>query len=351
MLKTFNYRSKWFATEFYDNEYKKIYTKILIGLNIDLVHIQHLIRHTHDLPKVAKILGLPIILSFHDFYYICPSINLLNYNNQYCAGQCTVHEKQCKIPANIFNDLPILSEFKETWKMEMSRLIDSCSSFIAPTESTMDIYISIYPQLKNKNYKVIEHGRDFEKTHVNVELPSKNDPIKIIIPGIIKHHKGQDFIKQLKKIDLQNRIEFHFMGIINEDLKEFGIYHGRYNNEDFCEIVNKIKPSFIGIFSICPETYCHVLTESWSCGVPVLATKLGALEERIIKNGGGWFLEHESPLKAYDQIIQKADFPEDYLKVTNDISNIKIKSKKEMADEYEFIYLENLKRNKKLDNI
>ena len=132
------------------------------------------------------------------------------------------------------------------------------------------------------------------------------------------------------------------MGIIPDDLEEIGIYHGRYVNEEFCEIVDKIKPSFIGIFSICPETYCHVLTEAWSCGVPVLATKMGALEERIVENGGGWFLEHESPVNAYNKILEIADSPEEYLKVVEDVSNIKIKGRKEMTDDYERIYRQNL---------
>ena len=70
------------------------------------------------------------------------------------------------------------------------------------------------------------------------------------------------------------------MGIISDDLEDVGIYHGKYKNEEFCETVNKIKPSFIGIFSICPETYCHVLTEAWSCGIAVLATNIGALKDR-----------------------------------------------------------------------
>ncbi len=81
MFKSWNIRSKWSATDFYNDEFKNIYFQVLIGLNIDLVHIQHLIRHTHDLPKVANVLGLPIIFSVHDFYYICPSINLLDHNN------------------------------------------------------------------------------------------------------------------------------------------------------------------------------------------------------------------------------------------------------------------------------
>ena len=116
MFKSWNIRSKWSATDFYNDEFKNIYFQVLIGLNIDLVHIQHLIRHTHDLPKVANVLGLPIIFSVHDFYYICPSINLLDHNNHYCAGRCSTKDMQCKYPVPMFGDLPILTDFIDTWR-------------------------------------------------------------------------------------------------------------------------------------------------------------------------------------------------------------------------------------------
>ena len=338
MLRSWNIKSKWSAMEFYNDEFKYIYFNVLIGLNIDIIHIQHLIRHTRDMPRIAKILGIPIILSFHDFYYICPSINLLNHENRYCEVKCKAQTKQCKYPVKIFDELPLLTDFIDNWRKEGFILIENCTVFTAPTKSTMDIYSSVYPELKNKNYKVIEHGRDIEKTSPKFELPSKDKPIKIIIPGIIKNHKGHEFIKELKEIDHENRIEFHFMGIIYDDLKKLGIYHGKYERENFCKIVNEIKPSFIGIFSICPETYCHTLTEAWSCGIPVLVTKMGALEERVIKNGGGWFLEHNSPLKAYNKIIQISSSVENYLKVAEGIPNIKLRTIKEMNSDYELLY-------------
>jgi glycosyltransferase involved in cell wall biosynthesis/GT2 family glycosyltransferase len=338
IIKSWKIKSKWSATEFYNDEFKNIYFQVLIDLNIDILHIQHLIRNTYDLPKVANTLGIPIILSFHDFYYICPTINLLDHNNHYCAGQCNAEKKQCSYPVQIFGDLPILTDFIDIWRENVSQLIDICTTFTAPTHSTMDLYVSIYPKLRNKNHKIIEHGRNFEKLSAKIELPSKNKPIKILVPGIIKNNKGHDFIKKLKENDIQNHLELHFMGIIDDDLKEKGIYHGKYKREDFCKIVNKIKPSFIGIFSICPETYCHTLSEAWSCGIPVLATKLGALKERIEKNGGGWFLDYESPLKAYNEIIRISNSSEEYLKVAGKVSNIKLISNKEMVDNYEKLY-------------
>ena len=339
--------SRWSLKDINNEEFRNIYLQILIGLNIDLVHIQHLIGHTFDLPVVAKTLGIPTILSFHDFYYVCPSIHLLDHNNQYCAGHCTGKNHQCYIYTDkIFNEFPILKDYIDIWRNGVSQLIDNCTAFTAPTESTKDLYVSIYPKLDNKPFNVIEHGRDFEKTKAKYELPSKNEPIKILVPGNIKYHKGHDFIKELKKNDHENKLEFHFMGTVYNDLKEIGIYHGKYDREDFCKIVDKINPTFIGIFSICPETYCHTLTESWSCGIPVLATKIGALKERIIKNGGGWLINHESPLEAYNEIIKIANSVEDYLKVAKEVSDIKFKSKKEMVNEYRQLYKTNLEIKK-----
>ena len=342
-LKTWKISSRWSLKKFYIEEFKNIYFQILIAMNIDIVHIQHLIGHTFDLPSVAKDLGIPTILSFHDFYYICPTIQLLNHENRYCAGICNNNKIQCTIPKDdIFEDIPLLSNFIVTWRKEVLLLIDKCTTFTAPTNSTKDIYFSIYPELKNKTFKVIEHGRDFKKTQVKLEVPSKNKPIKILIPGNIKNHKGHDFIRELKRNDHDNRIELHFMGFIYNDLKGKGKYHGTYKREDFCKVVNKIKPSFIGIFSIWPETYCHTLSEAWSCGIPVLATKMGALEERIEEKGGGWFLEYKSPLKAYNQIIEISNSVEEYLKVAKEVPKIHIKTQKEMAEEYEQIYRQNL---------
>jgi glycosyltransferase involved in cell wall biosynthesis len=346
MLKSWKIRSRWSAKVFHNNEFKNVYFQILAGLNIDIVHIQHLIGHTFDLPKIAKEMVISVILSFHDFYYICPSIHLLDHDNQYCAGQCTAKKLQCyTYDDKNFDDMPLLKDFIDVWRKEVSALIDNCTSFTAPTESTMNLYMSIYPQLKNKSYKVIEHGRDFKRKSPIFELPSENNPIKILIPGTIKYHKGHEFIKQLKENDHQNRIELHFMGSVYDDLKEKGIYHGKYKREDFCKIVNGIKPSFIGIFSICPETYCHTLTEAWSCGVPVLVTKIGALEERVQKTGGGYLLDPNSPLNAYNEIIKLAESKEKYEEIQKRISNIQFKSLKEMIDEYEQLYLDNLIKN------
>ena len=349
-IKVWAIKSKWSAKEFYNNEFRNIYFNVLNKLDIDIVHIHHLFKHTFDLPHITKKLGIPTILSFHDFYFVCPSIHLLDGNNEYCSGQCTDEHSECIIPTKLLEDLDPIKTFVSKWRYEVSQVFENCSYFITATQSTKDVYTSIYPQLSNKPFEVISHGMDFNKNITNLlESPSINKPVRILVPGNIDNHKGSNFIKSIKKQDKKNLLEIHFMGTITEDLKDYGTYHGKYDRNEFCKIVNEVKPSFIGIFSIVPETYCYTLSEAWNCGIPVLTTKLGAQEERLNKNGGGWFLDHKNPFKAYKEIIRIIKSPEEYEKKVEEVKEISFKTTKEMAYDYECAYWLNLNINKHLN--
>ena len=149
----------------------------------------------------------------------------------------------------------------------------------------------------------------------------------------------------MKKFDVNNKLELHFIGNVNPDyhLEDVGVLHGPYKRSEFCRLVHEINPHLIGIFSIWPETYCHTLSESWSCGVPVVSMDIGALGERIHANGGG-FLISSNPEKAYHQIISIFDDYDNYLKVAREIQDIQFKSTEQMADEYLDIYRHHLIR-------
>ncbi|WP_409198243.1 glycosyltransferase [Methanobrevibacter acididurans] len=333
-----------FSKLLYSKELMAIYFTILVNLNIDLIHINHLINHSFDISKVAEKLNIPIILSIHDFYYICPSIHLLNKNQEYCELICRENKWTCGC-VNSSDEISLKNTIN-LWRNESLKFLNRCSLIIAPSNYSTEVYKDQYPEIKN-NIKIIEHGRNLPK-RLNCSLTPKNTPIKILFPGHISKHKGSLLIRKLKEIDKDNKLEFHFMGTTYPSLKQYGKNHGRYSREDFGKFVNNIKPSFIGIFSIIPETYSHTLTESWNSGVPVIATNLGALSERINKTGGGWLVDYKSPQKVYNQIIKIANNPKEYEKVVDNISKIKFKSKKEMTDEYKNVYDE-LTSHKEID--
>ena len=71
--------------------------------------------------------------------------------------------------------------------------------------------------------------------------------------------------------------------------------------------------------------------------IPVISIDIGALGERIHRNGGGFLLSN-NPKEAYDEIISIFDDEERYLRVANEVKDITFKTTKEMADEYMDIY-------------
>lgn len=356
-IEQWDFKSKYTIAEASNPEFELIYFNVLKQLNIDLVHTRHLVRHTFDLPRVANLMGIKVLLSFHDFYFVCPSHNLIDDKGKYCNGICTPmttedpDEGQCSVMLGL--GVPVAKRFNETWHELVSEMFENCSEFITTSKSAYDIYTRIYPQLKEKPFHIIEHGRDL-KIPDNIEITTdieNDDPIRIVVPGNISISKGADYVYDLKKCDKDNKIELHFMGDVygEYDFEKVGVVHGRYKRSEFNDIVHSINPHFIGIFSIWPETYCHTLTEAWSSGVPVLCQDLGAPGERIRANGGGYLISSD-PKEAYEQIISFKDKPAEYEEIMKSIEDITIKSTRQMADEYLRIYNSNMKNVLYLQN-
>ena len=332
---------KWSAKEFHNCWLTFIYFDILDNFNIDLVHIRHLINHSFDLPYVAKKLGIPVILSIHDFYFICPFYVLLDHNHNYCAGIC-VGDKNCYCPMDSLSDIHSKHFIKE-WRANVLELFKHVDIFITTSNIVKNLFLSIYSEdniFNDSNFKVIEHGRDFPKLKKNYyEIPSKGIPVKILCPANnLNIMKGADLIKQIKILDKSDLLEFHFLGNCHDGVEDYGISHGTFERDDFYKKVGEIKPSFIGIFSIWPETFCHTLTEAWSCGIPVIGSNIGVIEDRILKNNGGWVIDKENPKEIFDLISHLFDNTKEYLDMVQNIKELNLKNTKTMANEYIQIY-------------
>ena len=342
LMASWEIKDEYSISNTFNKEFRRIYFNILYTLKIDLIHIRHLIRHSFDMPFVAKTLGIPVVLSFHDFYYVCPSHNLIDDTETYCGGHCSevyTNMGQCDISDGL--NAPILKPYVSTWRQKVAEMFECCDAFVTTSKSAYDLYTEFYPQLKDREFKIIEHGRDIttpNDARYNIK-PSK--PIRILFPGHINVNQGGWLIKAIKQCDTKNNLEFHYMGNIHSKFKleEIGVHHGYYKRSEFCKEVDEIKPHFIGLLSIWPETYCHTLTESWGCGIPVITLDIGALGERVHKHGGGFFIEN-NPQKAYDKIIEISKNGDEYRQVQEEITRITFKSTKEMADEYLEIYAE-----------
>lgn len=338
VIKTWSLKEEWKMSHFNRHDYQKIYLQILSYAKIDIVHIRHLLFHTFNLPQICQYLNIPVILSFHDFYFCCPTINLLDNNNKFCKGKCTPGNGTCKISISCNKGLPPLKHnWINTWKKNVRELFNNIDHFVTTSAYAKEIISEIYPSLKKKRFSVIEHGRDLLQNEIpNIKL--NQNKIKILVPGNLSVHKGIEFISALKEIDEKNILEFIFMGHMPKKFKHLGKNLGTYKRDDFGDIVKKINPTFIGLFSIWPETYCHTLSESLATGVPILGSNLGSIKERLTKSEAGWLIDIESPQKTFQKIVQIISEPSKYFNVQKNVTLNTVRDLASMASDYEVIY-------------
>jgi O-antigen biosynthesis protein len=324
--------------QFTQPAYRAAVADMLTRHAIDLVHIRVLLAHTFDLPSVARALDIPVVLSFHDYFLVCPTFHLLDEANRFCGGVCTPGDGACRIPSDWVRGVPHLKHaWVKDWQQAVARMVVDCDAFVTTSPGARAIYLRTYPRLADAPFPLIEHGRDLAFEPVEA-MPNLRGPVRVVIPGAFDVHKGAPFIQRLVELDTAGRLELHFLGSVPEEFRHLGVIHGPYERRQFARKMHEIRPAFVGIFSIWAETYSHTLSEAWAAGVPVLVNDLGAPKERVEAHGGGWVLDHLDPEGAYKRVIEICDDPAEYRRVRAEVSLRGVRSLRAMADDYDRLY-------------
>lgn len=69
------------------------FRRVLQEWRPDLVHFQHCLGLSAALPVIAREAGVPAVLTLHDFWYLCPTVQLRNARGEACPG--THHAVNC----------------------------------------------------------------------------------------------------------------------------------------------------------------------------------------------------------------------------------------------------------------
>ncbi|MGB6087414.1 glycosyltransferase family 2 protein, partial [Parvibaculum sp.] len=305
-LKAFPHRS---------DEYDAVVGEWMVRYAIELVHVRHIGWHGLGLIEVAKTLGRPVVFSFHDFYTVCPTVKLLDDKNEYCGGVCTASRGECRHELWPSRGFPALKGAAITqWRTSMEEVLKLCDVFITTAESAKEIISRTYPFLRERPFHVIPHGRDFDRFEKLTPQIESDTKIRIVIPGNISVAKGGKIIEELGRRASEENLEIHVLGDVGVDvsLPTDVISHGVYAREKFADRIREIRPHIGGVFSIWPETYCHTLTELWSCGIPVIAFDYGAVGDRMKESGAGWLVQEKNASDVINVLRRLREDPAEY---------------------------------------
>jgi glycosyltransferase involved in cell wall biosynthesis len=271
----------------------RAFADYLRGQNFDIVHFHHIFNNLSlSMVEVAIKSAVPVAITLHDFWFICPRAHLfVETNMSICSGPDTPGKcADCilldgLLPGVDRSDLERVIAFRHEY---VRRLMANTDLLLAPSRfvaKTFDKHgfgggrIAVAPLGIGKiavQRSKRENGISFG--YMGTIKPLKN--VKMLLRAF-SATRGE------ASLHLYGKGKSFWVNDMRGSISDPRItYHGKYTFEDLPEILAGIDilivPSLI-------ESYCFTVREALSVGIPVVAAKTGGIPE-IIHDGVNGFL-------------------------------------------------------------
>jgi GT2 family glycosyltransferase/glycosyltransferase involved in cell wall biosynthesis len=334
---------RWSISQFRSDEMTDAMADLISRLDIDLVHVHHLIGQTFDIVEVATAMAVPVVVTAHDYYLACPALNLLDEKGQFCGGTCTPGQGNCQTPEPwVPRGTPLKHNLVHPWQAETTRLLSSAAAIVVPANAARQVLADALDPALVERIEVIEHGLDVGRSEV-AAAPYPDGPVKVLVAGAVSIAKGSNVLRALIEADTKSELAFEVLGQVDplqmKSLVDLPVrWHGSYDRQHFPARLARIRPSFVAVLSVWPETYNYVVAEAWAAGVPVVAGTLGAPGERVARTGAGLVVDLADPSGAVAAIVAAARDERRYNDMVERATTAPIRSTAEMARDYRDLY-------------
>ena len=334
-------------TDYTNEKYSNLLGQILDKYQISIVHIDSQVGHTFDIFRVPKYKNIPLVCTIHDYFYICPTFHLVDNNGDYCnickQGEenhdCISHHGYLysKLDGND------LRQFREIF----SSLIDCVDVYVFPSEAAKDVFTGYY-DIEGQTSSVIYHGTSLLKK--KQALPARHDRnMRVGILGSMLKHKGKGSINLVMSSLEGYPVEFYHFG--DGDLTGANLSTlGRYDSRLIVSLLQSKQIDVILLLSTWPETFSYTLTESIAANIPVIATNMGALSERVSAHKIGWLVDYRDIDVIRDLILKLSQNGNEIEIYKQRISEVGLKTLGKMCQEYDELYDRLLSSEKYINN-
>ena len=268
---------------------KELYRNILNAFSIDSVHIHHTLGLTLDLYYEAKALNIPLFATLHDFFYVCPTVKLINNKNEICIGCET--DKMCSECLKNQCNISETVDFIPNWREQNRKALQLCDKLIVPSKNTKEIFSIYYPEILDKII-VIEHGSDNFVANVpasEIELII-TEKYKSNIEYVFNSHSNSQLIEGWAYLE----------DVDSKDSQIFVHISDEFGNEKLLK-ANTIERSDVAV-----STKEKHLYSGFSVIVPVHSLKNGKLFIRTqILNNGKFLTDENTEVVEYSKYREK----------------------------------------------
>lgn len=287
----------------------------------ELVHIQHLMGLPFSIVRQLVHVRIPYVITLHDYWYSCANAQLLtNYDQTICdgpkwglnCGRCALvraGKKNARLLAPAV--APILA-FRNS---QTAFVLMNATALIAPTNFVRQTYVGL--GTAKEKIHVIPHGIRLPDM-MPPKLKREDNFLDVIYVGGISWQKGlhilvqafnqlpadsfrltiygdestfPDYSAQLRRLARQPEINFA----------------GRLPHQELWTALS--SSDVLVVPSLWYETASLIIQEAFAARVPVVASNIGALKERIVDGENGLSIPPGDSNALRDALLQLQSEP------------------------------------------
>lgn len=237
--------------------------------------------------------NVKVSYAVHDFFSICPSLNLIGPNRTFCRMDgCNT----CFPALENIVRLPCGTGIHE-WRNDWALAFDSAESVICFSLSSRDIILSVYPFLADK-IQVRPHSMDYFQVTEPFSVDTEHMRLGVV-GNIVTIGKGFDVVSRMASYLADKKEPFFIIGEYSGTVFGEMTVYGKYERNELIGILKKYGVNVVLFPSICPETFSYVISELIAMNIPVLCFDIGAQGEKIRSYDRGILLNNSTPEYIY----------------------------------------------------
>ena len=276
---------------------------LLRSAGVGRVHLHHTIGLDLDIRGLIHRLGVPFDLTVHDYFPICPQVNLLPFfDGAYCQEPGGAGCDSCIAdrPSHGARDIT-------SWRRERSWMFLEADRVICPTED-------VRRRLSRYGFA----GRAVVAPHQPVAagpwpvmLPSlrKGQKLRVALLGVLAGQKGLPAVTAVADSPDASQLDLRLIGYPENKLPEAVAsrlkVHGQYAEDELPDLLQKAAPHVAWFPAQWPETYSYTLSAAIAAGLPIVASAIGAFPERLKGRPLTWLVDPDATAAEWLRVFRE----------------------------------------------
>jgi GT2 family glycosyltransferase/glycosyltransferase involved in cell wall biosynthesis len=266
--------------------YRECLHAIIGRYAVETLLVSSLIGHSLE----ALRSGLPTLWIAHDAFPFWPALHR-DFGDPEARFDEVELTRDLKSPG-----LPFRERDSGHWQALRAATIDALSrangQLVAPSRAALAQVQRVATGWRPQAIHIIPHGiRPWPEA--SPVVPAAGRPLRIVVLGRINGAKGEDLLATLIPL-LDERVELYLLGGGKAAERFFGCAGVHivldYVHAELPQALARIAPDAALLPATVSETFSYTLSELWSLAIPPIATRLGAVAERIEDGRNGLLL-------------------------------------------------------------